>query len=89
MSEQEVEKEQSIEEEKSPPWDRNVKFLVAVITLIFLVTIALRFTDLLLQVIAAGIIAYVLTPIINLITERTPLKRTSKTGLNPAGGRKP
>jgi predicted PurR-regulated permease PerM len=77
MSEQEVEKERPVEEEKSPPWGRNVKLLVTVITLILLVTIALRFTDLLLQVVAAGIIAYVLTPIINLITERTPLKRTS------------
>jgi predicted PurR-regulated permease PerM len=77
MSDPETEIEQPIEEENSPPWDRNVKFLVAIITLIFLVTIALRFTDLLLQVIAAGIIAYVLTPIINFITERTPLKRTT------------
>ncbi len=77
MSEQETEREQLIEEEKSPPWDRNVKFLVGVITLILLIAVALRFTDIILQIIAAGIIAYVLTPIINLITERTPLKRTT------------
>lgn len=77
MSEQEQETDQLTEEEKSPPWDRNVKFLVAIITLILLSVVALRFTSLILQIVAAGIIAYVLTPIINLITEQTPLKRTS------------
>lgn len=77
MSEQEQETDQLTEEEKSPPWDRNVKFLVAIVTLILLSIVALRFTSLILQIVAAGIIAYVLTPIINLVAERTPLKRTS------------
>jgi len=63
--------------EDSPPWDRSVKILVAVIALILLVAIASRFTDLILQIIAAGIIAYVLTPVINFLANRTPLKRGS------------
>ncbi|MGD2049426.1 MAG: AI-2E family transporter [Chloroflexota bacterium] len=61
----------------SPPWDRNVKLLVGVITLIVIVAVAARFTDLILRIVAAGIIAYVLTPLINWIAEYTPLKRGS------------
>lgn len=59
----------------SPPWDRNVKLLVGVITLVVIVAVAARFTDLILRIVAAGIIAYVLTPLINWVAEHTPLKR--------------
>ncbi len=61
--------------EVSPPWDRNIKLLVAVLSLLVIVAIAFRFTDLILRIVAAGIIAYVLTPVINFIVEQTPLKR--------------
>lgn len=61
--------------EESPAWDRGVKTLVAVSTLVLVVAIAARFTDLILRIIAAGIIAYVLTPVINFIAERSPLSR--------------
>jgi predicted PurR-regulated permease PerM len=59
----------------SPPWDRSVKIVVAVVTLIAIVAVAATFTDLILRVVAAGIIAYVLTPLINWVVEYTPLKR--------------
>jgi len=61
--------------EESPQWDRSIKILVAVVSLILIVFIASRFTDLILRVVAAGIIAYVLTPLINFLVENTPLKR--------------
>ena len=60
---------------ESPPWDRSIKILVAVATLVLVVAVAARFTDLILRIVAAGIIAYVLTPVINLIATRTPLNR--------------
>lgn len=61
--------------EESPKWDRTIKIVVAVVALIVIVAIASQFTDLILRIIAAGIIAYVLTPLINFIVENTPLKR--------------
>jgi predicted PurR-regulated permease PerM len=61
--------------EDSPTWDRSVKLLVAVVTMVLVVAVAFRFTDLILRIVAAGIIAYVLTPLINLVADRTPLKR--------------
>ncbi|HCB48563.1 MAG TPA: hypothetical protein DEP47_03325 [Chloroflexi bacterium] len=73
----EIDQEQETIEstQDSPPWDRSVKILVAVITLIVIVAVAATFTDLILRIVAAGIIAYVLTPLINWVTEHTPLKR--------------
>ncbi|UCG24334.1 MAG: AI-2E family transporter [Chloroflexota bacterium] len=65
----------TVDSEDSPTWDRSVKILVAVATLVLVVAVAARFTDLILRIVAAGIIAYVLTPVINLIAERTPLSR--------------
>jgi predicted PurR-regulated permease PerM len=60
---------------ESPNWDRSIKIVVAVVSLIVIVAVASRFTGLLLQIVAAGIIAYVLTSTINLIAVATPLKR--------------
>jgi predicted PurR-regulated permease PerM len=72
-NDQELETIESIPD--SPPWDRSVKIVVAVVTLIAIVAVAATFTDLILRVVAAGIIAYVLTPLINWVVEYTPLKR--------------
>lgn len=66
---------QVTEYEESPPWNNSVKILVAVATVVLLVAVVARFTDLILRIVAAGIIAYVLTPLINLVAERTPLSR--------------
>ncbi len=62
-------------DEPSPTWDRNVKLLVAVVTLVAVVAIAVTFTDLILRIVAAAIIAYVMTPLIQFLSERTPLGR--------------
>jgi predicted PurR-regulated permease PerM len=61
--------------EPSPTWDRSVKLLVAVVTLVAVVAVAVTFTDLILRIVAAAIIAYVMTPLIHFLTERTPLGR--------------
>lgn len=63
------------EYEESPPWSQGVKILVVASSLILIVAVVGRFTDLILRIVAAGIIAYVLTPLINLIAERSPLSR--------------
>ena len=75
MAELEPREESVTTSEDSPTWDRSVKLLVAVATMILVVAVAFRFTDLILRIVAAGIIAYVLTPLINLVADRTPLKR--------------
>lgn len=75
MDEIDQEQEPVESTQDSPPWDRSIKILVAVITLIAIVAVAATFTDLILRVVAAGIIAYVLTPLINWVVEYTPLKR--------------
>ncbi len=59
----------------SPKWDRSVKIIVALVTLILVAIVAVRFTDMILRVVGAGIIAYVLTPLVNVVTRETPLKR--------------
>ena len=66
---------ETVDGDESPPWDRSVKILVAVATVVLVVAVAARFTDLILRIVAAGIIAYVLTPLINFIAERSPLSR--------------
>jgi predicted PurR-regulated permease PerM len=71
-----IEQEQILEPvAESPNWDRSIKIVVAVVSLIVVVAVASRFTGLLLQIVAAGIIAYVLTPTVNLIVAASPLKR--------------
>lgn len=77
MSQEKIENDSNIPPvvEDSPPWDRSVKILVAMVALVFLAILVTRFTDLILQIVAAGIIAYVLTPVIQFITDQTPLKR--------------
>jgi predicted PurR-regulated permease PerM len=69
------------ENAQSPPWNQSVKILVAVASLVLVVAVVGRFTDLILRIVAAGIIAYVLTPLINFITERTPLSRGAAIGV--------
>lgn len=60
---------------ESPPWGRNVKVIVSVALLLLAVLIVWRFSGLLRQVVIAGIIAYLLNPLITLIDARTPLRR--------------
>lgn len=73
----ELEAEQSIKPSASdsPPWSRITKAIVALVSLSIIVLVVVQFQSLIYQIIAAAILAYVLTPITNLIEKRTPLKQ--------------
>ena len=59
----------------SPPWNRTTKIIVVVTALVLIAAFAQRFQQLLLQVAAAAIIAYVITPIIDIINRRAGISR--------------
>lgn len=61
---------------ESPPWGRSVKITVAVSSILLLAVALVTFRSLIRQLILAAILAYVLGPVIRLIDERTPLKRS-------------
>jgi predicted PurR-regulated permease PerM len=75
MAEEEVQATLPPTDPESPPWDRTLKVFVATATVLLLAALALRFQNLLLQIAAAAIIAYVATPFIDFVTKRTPLRR--------------
>jgi predicted PurR-regulated permease PerM len=77
MSEEEIEQSGPPVDPESPPWDRTLKIFVATSSVIILVALALRFQNLILQIAAAAIIAYVATPFIDLLARRTPLGRST------------
>jgi predicted PurR-regulated permease PerM len=60
---------------KSPPWARTTKLIVIISTLALLVVAFYSFRGLVRHVVIAGILAYILTPLINYITRHTPIKR--------------
>jgi len=59
----------------SPLWNRTTKIIVVVTGLILIAAFAQRFQLLLLQVAAAAIVAYVITPIIDFINRRAGISR--------------
>ncbi|RME66534.1 MAG: AI-2E family transporter, partial [Caldilineae bacterium] len=59
----------------SPPWSATTKAIVAVTALVLTGLILWVFRGLLQQLVLAGLLAYVLHPLITLVDERTPLKR--------------
>ena len=59
----------------SPNWTRNTKLIVTVTGLLLIVLALWRFSYLVRYVVIAGIIAYLLNPIIQFVADRTPLKR--------------
>lgn len=67
------------EDAESPPWNRTIKTLVAVVSLLLLALVAWRFSGLIGQLVTAAILAYLLNPIILLIAEKTPLRRGAAT----------
>jgi predicted PurR-regulated permease PerM len=75
MTEQPVETPAEERTDGSPPWNMTTKTIVALIGLALLVLVAFRFQDLLQQIVAAAIIAYVLNPIVVQLEKRTRLKR--------------
>jgi predicted PurR-regulated permease PerM len=62
---------------ESPPWDRTLKIFVATASVIIIFAFAQRFQNLILQIAAAAIIAYVATPFIDFLARRTPLGRST------------
>lgn len=61
----------------SPPWNRSTKVIVAVVALILVAWLTLRFQNLIGQIVAAFVIAYILNPIIILLDEKTGLRRNT------------
>jgi predicted PurR-regulated permease PerM len=75
MAEEDRDQSDLTPDSQSPLWNRSTKIIVVVSGLILIAGFALRFQVLLLQIAAAGIIAYVVTPVIDLLSRRTPLSR--------------
>ncbi len=63
------------ESHSSPLWSRTTKLIVALAGLGLILLAAWRFQVLLGQIITAGILAYLLSPLIEFIRERSPLNR--------------
>lgn len=56
----------------SPGWNRTTKIIVALIGLSLIVLLAWRFQNILGQIITAVIFAYILNPLIVVLSKRTP-----------------
>jgi predicted PurR-regulated permease PerM len=63
----------------SPPWNRATKIMVVIAALAFILLVAWRFQSILAQFITAVVLAYLLSPLINIIERRTPLSRGLST----------
>jgi len=63
----------------SPPWSRNTKRTVGLILLALLALLVWRFRGLLGQIVVAGLLAYLLNPLIRWLARRTPLSRSAAT----------
>lgn len=64
-----------MEGDSSPLWSRTTKLVVALAGLALFIFAAWRFQTLLGQIVTAGILAYLLSPLIEFIHEKTPLRR--------------
>lgn len=60
---------------ESPPWNKTTKVVVALIALLLLGALTLRFQTLIRQIIGAAMLAYILNPIVGLLHRRTLLSR--------------
>jgi predicted PurR-regulated permease PerM len=63
----------------SPPWSTTTKALVALVTITLLALLFWRFTSLLQPLVIAAILAYLLNPLISLLTARSRLGRGGAT----------
>lgn len=61
--------------ETSPPWGSTAKIVVALVTLLLLALLTRRFQTLIAQIVVAGMIAYILNPVILFVGRRTTLRR--------------
>lgn len=62
-------------EHDSPPWSRTTKTIIVLSMLILALLMAWRFQSLIQQLTLAAVLAYVLTPLIRLLDEKSPLSR--------------
>lgn len=69
----------NLDENQSPPWSRTTKTVVAILGLLLVAAVGYRFQGLIGQIVTAGVLAYVLNPLIKLGDERTPLSRGTLT----------
>lgn len=60
---------------ESPQWSRTTKTIVVVVALLLIALLAWRFQSLIAQIVVAGVIAYVLNPLIKLVDAKSPLSR--------------
>jgi len=59
----------------SPPWNSTTRRTIAVVLIVLLLIIIWRFQGVLIQLLVAGLIAYLLSPLIDTVARRTPLSR--------------
>lgn len=59
----------------SPPWNSTTKVIVVVTVLLLFVALAWRFQSLIGMIVIAGILAYLLDPLIQFVTSRTTIRR--------------
>lgn len=69
------------EETESPLWGTNTKIIVTIGTLILLVAVTLRFTNVIRIITLAAIIAYLMNPIIAFVHKHTKMKRGAAVAL--------
>lgn len=70
----------------SPPWNTNTKTIFSVVSLFLIGLLIYRFQTLIAPIVLALITAYILHPLISLVTERTRLNRGSAVLLVFASG---
>lgn len=68
-----------MEEQLSPPWGRTTKVVVTLVILTALGALIYSFREALPPLVIAFLIAYILTPIVNVISERTRMPRALAT----------
>ncbi len=65
--------------DSSPPWNRNVKTIVTVMTVLLIALVLWQFSALIRYLVIAGILSFLLGPIINLIERYFQIKRVAAT----------
>ena len=66
---------QNEQEPESPVWSTNTKIIVTIATIILLVAVTLRFTNVIRIITLASIIAYLMNPIIAFVHKHTKIRR--------------
>lgn len=59
----------------SPPWNSTTRRIIAIVLIILLLIVVWRFQGVLIQLLIAGLVAYLLSPLIDALAHRTPISR--------------